>query len=170
VLHQGVGGITSSDVSLANASRAIVLGFNVRADNSAKELSEQEGIDIRYYSIIYDLIDDIKGLLSGLLKPTIREEFIGTAEIREVFNLTKFGKIAGCYVTDGVIRRGAGVRLLRDNVVIHEGKLKTLRRFKDDVKEVAVNFECGAAFENYEDLKVGDVIEAFELVEEKREL
>ena len=170
VLHDAVGGITISDVSLAGASRAIVLGFNVRADAAAKELAVKDGIDIRYYSIIYDLIDDIKSLLSGMLKPLIRENFLGNAEIREVFNVSKSGKVAGCYVTEGMIKRGAGVRLLRDNVVTHEGKLKTLRRFKDDVKEVGTNFECGMAFENYDDIKVGDFIEAFEMIEEERQL
>lgn len=170
VLHSGVGGITTSDISLASASGALVLGFNVRAEAAAKEVAANEKIDIRYYSIIYDLIDDVKAVLGGMLKPEVREEFIGNAEIREIFNMSKYGKVAGCYVTDGVMKRGAGVRLLRDNVVIHEGKLKTLRRFKDDVKEVASNFECGMAFENYEDIKVGDVIEAFELIEKQRTL
>ncbi len=170
VLHSAVGGITTSDVSLAGASNAIVLGFNVRADSSAKELSDRDGIDIRYYSIIYDLIDDIKARMGGMLAPVMREKYLGIAEIRDVFNITKSGKVAGCYVTEGMIKRGAGVRLLRDNVVIHAGKLKTLKRFKDDVKEVATNFECGMAFENYEDMKVGDRIEAFELIEEQRTL
>lgn len=169
-LHVAAGGITSSDVSLASASNAIIVGFNVRADNSAKELAAKDGVDIRYYSIIYDLIDDVKAILSGMLEPVIREKYLGSAEIREVFNVSKSGKVAGCFVTDGIILRGAGVRLLRDNVVIHEGKLKTLKRFKDDVKEVKINFECGMAFENYEDLKAGDSIEAFELIEEKRTL
>jgi len=169
-LHTAVGGISTSDITLATASHAIILGFNVRADAAAKELAQKEGADIRYYSIIYDLIDDIKAILGGMLAPHIREQYLGNAEIREVFNMSKHGKVAGCHVTDGVIRRGSGVRLLRDNVVIHEGKLKTLKRFKDDVKEVGTNFECGMAFENYEDLKAGDLIEAFELVEEKRTL
>lgn len=170
VLHNAVGGISESDINLASASRAIVLGFNVRADGGAKALAAKDNIDIRYYSIIYDLIDDMKLLLGGMLKPAIREKFLGTAEIREIFNMSKAGKVAGCYVTEGIIKRGAGVRLLRDNVVIHEGTLKTLKRFKDDVKEVGTNFECGMAFENYEDIKVGDLIEAFELVEEQRTL
>jgi translation initiation factor IF-2 len=170
VLHSAVGGITTSDVALASACNAIILAFNVRADSSAKELASKNGADIRYYSIIYDLIDDIKTMLGGMLPPSIREQYLGSAEIREVFNITKSGKIAGAYVTDGVIRRGSGVRLLRDNVVIHEGKLKTLKRFKDEVKEVTNNFECGMAFENYEDIKVGDMIEAFELISEVRTL
>ena len=169
-LHTAAGGITSSDVALAGASNAMVFGFNVRADNAAKELATKDGVEIRYYSIIYDLIDDVKALLSGMLAPTIREKYLGSAEIRDVFNISKSGKVAGCFVTDGMILRGAGVRLLRDNVVIHEGKLKTLKRFKDDVKEVKNNFECGMAFENYEDIKEGDTIEAFELIEEKEKL
>ncbi|MDB2415171.1 translation initiation factor IF-2 [Rickettsiales bacterium] len=170
ILHTAVGGITSSDITLASASRALVVGFNVRADKTAREMAEKEAVSIQYYSIIYNLIDDVKAVMSGLLKPAIREQYIGSAEIREIFNMSKYGKVAGCYVTDGNIKRGSGVRLLRDNIVIHEGSLKTLRRFKDDVKEVGTNFECGMAFENYEDIKAGDVIEAFELVEEARSL
>jgi translation initiation factor IF-2 len=170
VLHGAVGGITTSDIALASASNAIILGFNVRTDASARESAAKEGADIRYYSIIYDIIDDIKAILGGMLSPHIREQYLGSAEIRDVFNITKSGKVAGCFVTDGVIRRGAGVRLLRNNVVIHEGKLKTLKRFKDDAKEVTSNFECGMAFENYEDIKAGDIIEAFELISEKRTL
>jgi translation initiation factor IF-2 len=170
VLHGGVGAITESDIMLAKASGALILGFNVRATANAKSLSEHEHITLRYYSIIYNLVDDVKLMLTDMLAPEVKENHLGNATIREVFNLTKFGKVAGCFVTEGVIRRGAGVRLLRDNIVIHEGKLKTLKRFKDDAKEVASNFECGMAFENYEDMKVGDIIEAFETVEEKREL
>ncbi len=171
ILHYAVGGISTSDITLASASNAIIIGFNVRADSSAKELATKEGADIRYYSIIYDLIDDIKAIMGGMLSPARREQYLGTAEIREVFSLPKKStKIAGCFVTDGVIRRGAGVRLLRDNVVIYQGTLKTLRRFKDDVKEVGNNFECGISFENYDDIKVGDNIEAFEVFEEKRSL
>jgi translation initiation factor IF-2 len=170
VLHAAVGGITESDVSLASASGAVIIGFNVRADSNAKAMSERDGVDMRYYSIIYNLVDDMKALLSGMLTPIVREHYLGTADVRQVFSVTKIGKVAGCFVTDGVIKRGAHVRLLRDNIVIHTGKLKTLRRFKDDVKEVANNFECGMAFENYEDLKERDKIEAFELVEEQRSL
>jgi translation initiation factor IF-2 len=170
ILHCAVGAITDSDITLAQASNAFIMGFNVRANSSARSMIEQNNIEIRYYSIIYNLIDDVRAMLSGLLSPEISEKFIGNAEIREVFNITKMGKIAGCYVTNGVIKRGAGVRLLRDNVVIHEGKLKTLRRFKENVKEVRDNFECGVAFENYDDIKVGDVVEAFEIVETKKEL
>jgi translation initiation factor IF-2 len=170
ILHKAVGGITESDVTLANASNALILGFNVRANSQAKTSSEKCSIDIRYYSIIYDLIDDVKRIMSGMLQPIMREKYIGMLEIRKVFNVTKFGKIAGCYVTDGVVKRGAKVRLLRDNIVIHEGALKTLRRFKDDVKEVKSGYECGAAFENYEDIKEGDKVEASEIIEEKRAL
>jgi translation initiation factor IF-2 len=170
ILHTAVGGITESDIALANASNAIILGFNVRANTQARQQAENESVDVRYYSIIYNLIDDIKAILSGMLSPVIREEYIGQAEIRKVYNITKFGKIAGSYVNSGHISRGAGVRLLRDNIVIHEGKLKTLRRFKDDVKEVAENFECGIAFENYEDIREGDKVEVFKIVEEARTL
>lgn len=170
VLHSAVGGITESDVQLANASNAIILGFNVRTSNVASTLADKFKVDIRYYSIIYNLIDDMKAIMSGMLKPIIREEYIGSVEIRQVFNITKAGKIAGSFVTKGMIKRGAGVRLLREDIVIHEGKLKTLKRFKDDVKEVSENYECGIAFENYEDIKVGDKVEVFEIVEEKRSL
>jgi translation initiation factor IF-2 len=171
VLHYAAGGISTSDITLAGASNAIILGFNVRADSSAKELAVKEGVDIRYYSIIYDLIDEIKAIMGGMLAPARREQYLGTAEIREVFSLPKKStRIAGCFVTDGIIKRGSGVRLLRDNVVIYQGVLKTLRRFKDDVKEVGNNFECGISFENYDDIKVGDNIEAFEVFEEKRSL
>jgi translation initiation factor IF-2 len=170
VLHSGVGGITESDVQLATASNAIILGFNVRASNAAQLQADKCNIDIRYFSIIYNLIDDMKAIMSGMLSPIIREEYIGSVEIRQVFNITKVGKIAGSYVTKGIIKRGAGVRLLRDDIVIHEGKLKTLKRFKEDVKEVRENFECGIAFENYEDLKEGDTVEVFEVIEEKRSL
>ncbi len=170
VVHSGAGAISESDIALAQATGAIVIGFNVRAVGGAKNLAEKEKIDIRYYSVIYDLVDDVKDALSGMLSPEKREEMIGNAEIRDVFNITKSGKVAGCYVTDGEVRRGAGVRLLRDNVVIHEGKLKTLKRFKEEVKEVKNGYECGMAFENYEDIKVGDVIEAYEIKEIARSI
>ena len=163
VLHSGVGAINESDITLAQATGAMVIGFNVRAMPKAKDLAAAQKIDIRYYSIIYNLIDDIKAALSGLLSPEMRENFIGYAEIREVFNITKAGKVAGCMISEGVVKRGAKVRLLRENVVIHEGTLKTLKRFKDEVKEVKAGFECGMAFENYEDIRAGDVIECFEL-------
>lgn len=170
VLHTAVGGISESDVSLAKASGAIILGFNVRSTSGAAADADANKIDIRYYSIIYNLIDDIRAIMSGMLDPIIRENYIGSVDIRDVFNITKVGKVAGSYVTKGVIKRGAGVRLLRDNVVIHEGKLKTLKRFKDDVKEVKEGFECGIAFENYDDIKVNDKVEVFEIVEEKQQL
>lgn len=168
VLHSAVGAINESDISLASATGAMVIGFNVRATPKAKEQAAQQGIMIRYYSIIYELIDDVKAALSGLLSPELRENLLGYAEIREVFNITKVGKVAGCMVTEGLIKRGAKVRLLRDNVVIHEGTLKTLKRFKDEVKEVKSGFECGMAFENYDDIRPGDFIEAFEVQEISR--
>lgn len=170
ILHTAVGGITETDVTLSKASKAIIIGFNVRSNNAAAEAASAAKVDIRYYSIIYNLIDDIKAIMSGMLSPIIREVYIGSVDIREVFNITRIGKVAGCYVTKGVIKRGAGVRLLRDNIVIHEGKLKTLKRFKEDVKEVKEGFECGIAFENYDDIKVGDSVEVFEFVEEQKKL
>lgn len=168
VLHSGVGGITESDVTLAKATGAMIIAFNVRAAPKAKELAAKEKTNIRYYSIIYNVVDDVKAALSGMLSPSLRENFLGYAQIREVFNISKAGKIAGCMVTEGLIRRGAKVRLLRDNVVIHEGTLKTLKRFKDEVKEVKSGLECGMAFENYEDIRIGDQIEAFEVEETAR--
>jgi translation initiation factor IF-2 len=170
VLHSGVGAITDSDVGLAEASKAPVIGFNVRANATARGSAQQKGVEIRYYSIIYDLIDDIKKAASGLLKAEVRENFIGYARIQEVFKITGIGNVAGCLVTEGVARRSAGVRLLRDNVVIHEGTLKTLKRFKDEVKEVQSGQECGMAFERYEDIRAGDVIEIFEREEVQRKL
>ncbi|PRX10663.1 UNVERIFIED_ORG: translation initiation factor 2 (bIF-2) [Martelella mediterranea] len=161
VVHAAAGGITESDISLAEASDAAIIGFNVRANAQARRAAEQAGIEIRYYNIIYDLVDDVKAAMSGLLSPERRETFLGNAEILEVFNITKVGKVAGCRVTEGKMERGAGVRLIRDNVVIHEGKLKTLKRFKDEVSEVPGGQECGMAFENYEDIRAGDIIEAF---------
>ena len=170
VLHYGVGAITDSDVGLAEASGAPIIGFNVRANATARSAAQQKGVEIRYYSIIYDLIDDIKKAASGLLKAEVRENFIGYAKIQEVFRITGVGNVAGCLVTEGVARRSAGVRLLRDNVVIHEGTLKTLKRFKDEVKEVHSGQECGMAFERYEDIRAGDVIEIFEREEVQRTL
>jgi translation initiation factor IF-2 len=170
VLHSGVGAITESDVTLAEASGAPIIGFNVRANAPARNSANQKGVEIRYYSIIYDLVDDVKAAASGLLSAEIKETFIGYASIKEVFKISGTGKIAGCEVTEGVARRDAGVRLLRDNVVIHEGKLKTLKRFKDEVKEVQGGQECGMAFENYEDIREGDVIEIFETEEIERKL
>jgi len=170
VLHYGVGAITDTDVGLAEASGAPIIGFNVRANASARNSANQKGVELRYYSIIYDLVDDIKAAASGLLSAEVRENFIGYAEIREVFKVTGVGKVAGCLVTEGVARRSAGVRLLRDNVVIHEGTLKTLKRFKDEVKEVQSGQECGMAFENYDDIRPKDVIEIFEREEVERSL
>ncbi|SHJ01065.1 translation initiation factor IF-2 [Wenxinia saemankumensis] len=162
VLHSGVGAITESDIGLAEASGAPVFGFNVRANAPARQAANQKGVEIRYYSVIYDLVDDVKNAASGLLKDEVRENFIGYANIKEVFKVSNVGKVAGCLVTEGVARRSAGVRLLRDNVVIHEGTLKTLKRFKDEVAEVQSGQECGMAFENYDDIREGDVIEIFE--------
>ncbi len=162
ILHSGVGAITDTDVGLAEASKALIIGFNVRANASARQTAQQKGVEIRYYSIIYDLVDDIKAAASGLLKAETREAFIGYARILQVFKVSGVGKVAGCLVTEGVARRSAGVRLLRDNTVIHEGTLKTLKRFKDEVKEVQSGQECGMAFENYDDIREGDVIEIFE--------
>ncbi|MEL6479598.1 MAG: translation initiation factor IF-2 [Pseudomonadota bacterium] len=170
VLHSGVGAITESDVNLAEASKAPIIGFNVRANAPAREAANQKGVEIRYYSIIYDLVDDIKAAASGLLSPEIKETFIGYATIKQVFKVTGVGKVAGCEVTEGVAQRSAGVRLLRDNVVIHEGTLKTLKRFKDEVKEVQGGQECGMAFENYDDIREGDVIEIFTREEVERTL
>ncbi len=170
VLHYGVGAITETDVGLAEASNAPIIGFNVRANSAARKTANQKGVEIRYYSVIYDLVDDVKAAASGLLSAEVREKFIGYAEIREVFKVTGVGKVAGCLVTEGVARRSAGVRLLRDNVVIHEGTLKTLKRFKDEVAEVQSGQECGMAFENYDDIRAGDVIEIFEREEVERTL
>jgi len=165
IIHQAVGGINESDIQLANASDALVVGFNVRANKQARNLAELEKTEIRYYSVIYDLADDMKGVLIGLMTPEIRESFLGNAEIREVFSVSKIGKVAGCYVSEGTVKRGAGVRLIRDDVVLHEGNLSTLKRFKDDVREVQQNYECGMSFENYNDIKAGDVIECFTVEE-----
>ena len=166
VLHSGVGGINESDVALAESAGTVVIGFNVRANKQAREAAEAAGVDIRYYSVIYDVIDDMKKLLVGMMAPTLREEFLGNAEVREVFNVSKVGRVAGCYISEGVVRRGAKVRLLRDDVVVHEGSLSTLKRFKEDVREVQQNYECGMSFENYQDIKEGDVIECFDVHEE----
>lgn len=170
VIHSGVGAINESDITLAQATGAMLVAFNVRPTPKAKELAAAQKVEIRYYSIIYNVIDDIKAALSGLLSPERRENFIGYAEIREVFNITKYGKVAGCMITEGIVKRGAKVRLLRENVVIHEGTLKTLKRFKDEVKEVKSGFECGMAFENYEDIRAGDMIECFEIQEFARQV
>ena len=170
VVHIATGGISETDIGLAAVSKAIIIGFNVRASNIAKEKAAEKGVDIRYYSIIYNLVDDMKLLLSGMLDPTRSEEYLGSVEIRKIFKVSGAGKVAGCFVTSGMIKRGAKVRLLRDNVVIYDGALKILKRFKDDVKEVKSGFECGISLENYEDMKEGDTIECYEIVEEKRSL
>jgi translation initiation factor IF-2 len=161
VIHGGVGGITESDISLASASGAAIIGFNVRASKEAREASEREGVEIRYYNIIYDLVDDVKKAMSGMLTPEIRETMLGNAKIKEIFAVSKVGKVAGCMVTDGHVEKGANVRLIRDNVVIHEGKLSQLKRFKDDANRVEVGQECGMAFEAYQDMRAGDVIECY---------
>ena len=170
VLDAAVGAITESDITLAKASHAMIIGFNVRANAQAREMAKRDSVELRYYSIIYNVIDDVKAALTGLLAPTLREKFLGNAQILQVFNITKVGKVAGCKVTEGVVKRGAKVRLLRDNVVIHEGTLKTLKRIKDEVKEVREGFECGMAFENYDNIEAGDVIECFEMEEIARQL
>ncbi|MDP6222584.1 MAG: translation initiation factor IF-2 [Candidatus Micropelagos thuwalensis] len=170
VVHTAVGGITESDITLAAASNASILGFNVRANSQARNLADEQGVEIRYYNVIYDLVDDMKAAMSGMLSPDLRETMLGNAEILEIFNVSKSGKVAGCKITDGLVRRGARVRLIRDSVVIHEGELSSLRRFKDEVKEVNAGQECGMAFENYEDLKQGDVIECYEVEEIARTL
>jgi translation initiation factor IF-2 len=170
IIHYGVGGITESDVGLAATSGAAILGFNVRANAQAREAAERDGVEIRYYAVIYDLVDEVKQAMSGLLAPTRRETFLGNAEILEVFAISKVGKVAGCRVTEGKVERGAHVRLIRDNVVVHEGKLSTLKRFKDEVREVVAGQECGMAFEGYQDMRQGDVIECFEVEHVKRTL
>jgi translation initiation factor IF-2 len=170
ILHAGVGGISESDVTLAEGFNAAIIGFSVRANKEAAAAAKRNGIEIRYYNIIYDLVDDIKKAMSGLLAPTLRETMLGNAQILEVFNISKVGKVAGCRVTDGTVERGANVRLIRDNVVVHEGKLSTLKRFKDEVKEVAAGQECGMAFENYGDMRAGDVIECYRVETIQRSL
>jgi len=170
VLHAGVGAFNESDVTLAKASSALIVGFNVRANPQAREISTRDKVDIRYFSIIYEVIDELRGMLSGLLSPSRREVFLGYAQIRKVFNITKVGQVAGCMVTEGLVKRGNGVRVLRDDVVIHEGKLSSLKRFKDEVREVREGYECGMAFESFHDLKEGDRVECFEIVEEARTL
>lgn len=170
ILHTGIGAINESDITLASTTNAFVVGFNVRANPQAREMSQKLGVEVRYYSIIYNIIDDAKAILGGLLSPNLHEKFLGNAEIREIFNITKVGKVAGCFITEGIVKRGAQVRLLRDNVVIHEGKLKTLKRFKDEIKEAKEGYECGMAFENYNDIRQGDIIECFEVEQVARQL
>ena len=170
IVGSGVGGITETDATLAAASSAIIIGFNVRADGPARRVIETEGVDLHYYSVIYDLIDEVKQAMSGMLKAEVRQEIIGLAEVRDVFRHPKFGAIAGCMVTEGVVKRSAPIRVLRDNVVIFEGELDSLRRFKDDVSEVKSGTECGIGVKNYQDVRVGDQIEVFENIEIKRTL
>jgi len=170
IVLSGVGGISESDVTLAAASNAMIIGFNVRADPPARALAKRDGVDIRYYAVIYELLEDLRGLLSGMLAPIEREQTLGYTRIKEVFNITKVGKVAGCEVTEGSVRRGARVRILRDSVVIHDGVLSSLKRHKDEVREVKEGLECGMAFENYQDIKVEDVVEAYEIEQIAREL
>ena len=170
IIHKGVGAITESDVALANSSKGFIVGFNVRAIPQARDMAKQEGVDIKYYSIIYELIDDIKNLLSGLLKPDITENITGYVEIREIFSISKIGNIAGCFVKEGLISRNSKIRILRDNIVIHNGTISSLKKFKDEVKEVKAGYECGIIIENYSDIKVNDIIETFEVVETSRKL
>jgi translation initiation factor IF-2 len=170
IIHTGVGAISESDVNLAAASKAVLIGFNVRADSGARKLIESLGIDVRYYNIIYEAVDEIKAALGGMLAPEQKESMIGTVEIREVFRISKVGAIAGCYVQDGMIKRNSRVRVLRNNVIIHTGELDSLKRFKDDVKEVKNNFECGLSLKNFNDIEVGDILEVYEIVEVARTL
>jgi translation initiation factor IF-2 len=170
IIGSGIGGITEGDANLALASKALLFGFNVRADPAAKKIIERENIDLRYYSVIYELLDDIKTMLSGMLSPEIREEILGVAEVREVFRSPKFGQVAGCMVTEGTVHRNRKIRVLRDNVVIFEGELESLRRFKDDVGEVRAGFECGIGVRNYNDVRERDKIEVFEVRQVARTL
>ena len=170
VIHKGVGAITESDVALANSGKGFIVGFNVRAIPQARDMAKRDGVNIQYYSIIYELIDDIKNLMSGLLDPDISEKITGNVEIREVFSISKVGNIAGCFVKEGFISRNSKIRILRDNIVIHTGSINSLKRFKEEVKEVKTGYECGVMIENYSDIKVNDIIETFEVVESKRKL
>jgi len=170
IVHSAVGGITESDINLALASKAVVIGFNTRADAAARKLAESSGVQIRYYNIIYEAVDEIKAALSGMLAPERKESTLGMVEIRQVFKISKIGTVAGCYVVDGLVRRSAKVRLLRDNVVIHDGELDSLKRFKEDVREVKAGFECGLSLKGYNEIKVGDQLEVYEVVEVARTL
>jgi len=170
IIHTGVGAISESDVNLSAASGAVLIGFNVRADTGSRKLIDSLGVDVRYYNIIYEAVDEVKAALGGMLKPEQKESMIGTVEIREVFRISKVGSIAGCYVQDGMIKRNSRVRVLRNNVIIHTGELDSLKRFKDDVKEVKNNFECGLSLKNYNDIEVGDLLEVYEMVEVARTL
>jgi translation initiation factor IF-2 len=170
IVHAAVGGITESDINLALASKAVVIGFNVRADAQARKLAESSGVQIRYYNIIYDAVDEVKAALSGMLTPEQKESTLGMVEVREVYRISKVGTVAGCYVQEGLIKRGAKVRLLRDSVVVFDGELDSLKRFKDDVREVKAGFECGLSLKNYNDLQKGDHLEVYEIVEVSRTL
>jgi len=170
VVHAGVGGITESDVNLAMASRAVIIGFNTRADATARKLIESAGVDVRYYNVIYEAVEEIKAALSGMLAPERKEQVIGLVDVRQVFRISKVGAVAGCYVLEGNVKRGAQVRVLRDNVVIHTGDIDSLKRFKDDVREVKAGFECGISLKNFNDLKEGDQLEIFEVMEVARTL
>jgi len=170
IIHTGVGGITESDINLALASKAVVIGFNSRADAAARKLAENSGVDIRYYNVIYDAVDDVKAAIGGMLAPERKETVLGTVEVRNVFKISKVGVVAGCMVSDGVVRRGASIRLVRGGVVVHTGELDSLKRFKEDVREVKAGFECGISLKNYNDVQVGDQLEVFEVVEVARTL
>ena len=170
IVHEGVGRISESDVMLASASNAIIVGFNVRPDSNAKKIAENEGVQIRLYQVIYDMLDDVKAAMEGMLAPELREHTLGQAEIREIFRVPKVGNIAGCRVTEGLIRRSAKVRLIRDGVVFWSGELSSLKHFKDDVREIKAGNECGLSFEKFQDFRVGDVIEAYEILKEKKSL
>jgi translation initiation factor IF-2 len=170
IVHAGVGAITESDVNLALASKAVIIGFNTRADATARKLAESSGVDIRYYNIIYEAVEEVKAALSGMLAPEKKENVLGLVEVRQVFRISKVGTVAGCYVTEGLVRRNAKVRLLRDNVVIHDGELDSLKRFKDDVREVKAGFECGLSLRNFNDVNVGDQLEVYEIQEVARTL
>jgi translation initiation factor IF-2 len=170
VIHSGVGAITESDINLALASKAVVIGFNTRADSTARKLISNAGVDVRYYNVIYDAVDEIKAALSGMLAPERKENILGLVEIRQVFRISKVGAVAGCYVLEGLVKRNSMVRVLRDHVVIHSGELDSLKRFKDDAREVKAGFECGLSIKNYDDIKVGDQLEIYEVVEVARTL
>jgi translation initiation factor IF-2 len=168
IVHTGVGGITESDINLALASKAVVVGFNTRADAAARKLAENSGVDIRYYNVIYDAVDDVKAALNGMLAPERKESVLGMVEVRNVFKISKVGTVAGCMVTEGLVRRGSSVRVVREGVVVHTGELDSLKRFKEDVREVRQGFECGLSLKSYNDVQVGDQLEVFEVVEVAR--
>ena len=170
IIHTGLGAITESDVNLALASKAVIIGFNARADNMARKLAQTGGVDIRYYNIIYEAVDEVKAAMSGMLSPDKKETILGLVDIRQVYRISKIGAVAGCYVLEGIVKRGSQIRLLRDSVVIHSGELDSLKRFKDDVREVKAGFECGLSLKGYDDINVGDQLEVFEVVEVARTL